>query len=115
MYKSLSGTKEVRTERGITFFYGKGNEKYHLGTGCLVHHRILSSVKRVEFVSDRISCIVLRGRWCNTIVSNVHTPRQAIRYDSKHNSYEELEQVFDHFPKYHLKMLLGEFNAKFGR
>jgi len=29
--------------------------------------------------------------------------------------YEELEQVFDHFPKYHMKMLLGEFNAKVGR
>jgi hypothetical protein len=29
--------------------------------------------------------------------------------------YEELEQVFDHFPKYHMKMLLGDFNAKVGR
>ena len=27
----------------------------------------------------------------------------------------ELEQVFDHFPKYHMKMLLGDFNAKVGR
>ena len=29
--------------------------------------------------------------------------------------YEELEHVFDHFPKYHVKILLGEFNLKFGR
>ena len=29
--------------------------------------------------------------------------------------YEELEQVFDHFPKYHMKMLLGDFNTKVGR
>jgi len=29
--------------------------------------------------------------------------------------YEELEQVFDHFLKYHMKMLLGDFNAKVGR
>jgi hypothetical protein len=29
--------------------------------------------------------------------------------------YEELEQVFDHFPKYHMKILLGDFNAKVGR
>ena len=29
--------------------------------------------------------------------------------------YEELEQVFDYFPKYHMKMLLGDFNAKVGR
>ena len=29
--------------------------------------------------------------------------------------YEELEQVFDHFPRYHTKILLGDFNAKVGR
>ena len=29
--------------------------------------------------------------------------------------YEELEQVFDHFPNYHMKILLGDFNAKVGR
>ena len=34
---------------------------------------------------------------------------------SKDAFYEELEQVFDHFPKYHMKMLLGDFNAKVGR
>ena len=35
--------------------------------------------------------------------------------DSNDNLYEELEQVFDHFPKYHMKILLVEFNAKVGR
>ena len=28
---------------------------------------------------------------------------------------EELEQVFDHLPKYHMKMLLEDFNSKVGR
>ena len=35
--------------------------------------------------------------------------------ESKDSFYEELEQVFDHFPKYHMKMLVGDFNAKVGR
>ena len=35
--------------------------------------------------------------------------------DSKDSFYEELEQVFDHFPLYHMKILLGDFNAKVGR
>jgi len=34
---------------------------------------------------------------------------------SKDSFYVELEQVFDHFPKYHMKMLLGDFNAKVER
>ena len=33
-----------------------------MGTGFFVHHRIVSADKRVEFVSDRMSYIVLRGR-----------------------------------------------------
>jgi len=35
--------------------------------------------------------------------------------DSKDCFYKELEQVFDHFPKYHMKILLRDFNAKVGR
>jgi hypothetical protein len=29
--------------------------------------------------------------------------------------YEELEHVFDKFPKYHMKILIGDFNARVGR
>jgi hypothetical protein len=29
--------------------------------------------------------------------------------------YDELERVFDKFPKYHVKILLGDFSAKVGR
>jgi hypothetical protein len=46
-----------------TFYYGKGNENHDLGTCLSVHERIMSAVKRVEFVNNRMSCIILRGRW----------------------------------------------------
>ena len=48
-----------------------------------VHHRIGLAVKRTEFVSNRISHIVLRGRWCNVIVLNLHAPREEKSDDSK--------------------------------
>jgi hypothetical protein len=29
--------------------------------------------------------------------------------------YEELKRILDHFPKYDIKILLGDYNAKVGR
>ena len=86
-----------------------------MGTGFFVHQRIASAVKRVEFVSDRVSYIIIRGRSCNIIVLNVHAPSKEKSDESKDSFYEELEQVFYHLPKYHMKILLGDFNAKVGR
>jgi hypothetical protein len=34
--------------------------------------------------------------------------------DIKDRFYEEVEQVFDKFPRYHMKILLGDFNAIVG-
>ena len=80
-----------------------------------MYHRTVSAIKRVEFVSDRMSYVVLRGRWCNIIVLNVHLPSQEKGDDSKDSFNEELEKGFDHFPKYHLKIILRVFNAKVER
>jgi len=58
---------------------------------------------------------VLGGRWRNIILVNVHAPSEENSDESKDSFYEELEKVFDHFPKYHMKMLLGDFNPKMER
>jgi hypothetical protein len=47
--------------RGLYFFLWKRERKSSIGNMIFVHHRIVSAVKRVEFVSDRVSYIVLRG------------------------------------------------------
>jgi exonuclease III len=118
----VMGVQEIRWDRGgteaaveYTFFYGKRNENHELGTGFFfVHKRIISAVKRIEFVSDRMLHIILRGCWCNIIVLNVHSPTEDDADDMKKSFYKELEHVFDKFPKCHMKTLFGDFNAEVG-
>jgi hypothetical protein len=48
-----------------------------------MHKRIISAVKRDEFVSDRMSYIILRGRWYHIIVLNIHAQTEEKTDDVK--------------------------------
>jgi len=97
----LVGVQEIRWDKVVTvragdyvFFCGQGNEN-QLGAGHFVHHKILSAVKRADFVSDKMSYIVLRGRWCNIIVLNVHAP-----------SGEKSDEIKDFFVRNYTRFLI---------
>ena len=77
------GQRDTLRAGDYNIFYGKGNKNHHLVTGLFVHHRRVSAVKRVEIVRDRMSYIVLRGRWFNIIILNVHAPSEEKSDDSK--------------------------------
>jgi hypothetical protein len=62
-----------------------------------------------------MSYIILRGRWFHIIVLNVHVTTEDKPDGVKYSFCEELEHIFDKFPKYHTKNLLRDFNAKVGR
>jgi endonuclease/exonuclease/phosphatase family metal-dependent hydrolase len=70
-----------------------------------VHKRIISTVKRVEFVSEKMSYIILRDRWCHIIDLNIHAP-----VEDKRNWNVCLINSLNN----HMKILLGDFNVKVG-
>jgi hypothetical protein len=77
--------------------------------------RVISAVKMVDFISNRKPCIVLRGHWCRIGVLNICAPTEDKIDSVKDRFQEELEHVFDRFPKYHMKILLGDFILKVGK
>jgi hypothetical protein len=44
----------------------------------------------------------------------VHVPTEDKDDVMKYSCYEELEQIFDQFPIYHMKITVGDFNARVG-
>jgi hypothetical protein len=71
--------------------------------GFFLLKRIRSAVKWVELVNDRMSYIILRCRWFDIIVLNVHAPTVDKTDDVKDSFYVELKCIFDKFLKYHKK------------
>jgi len=60
-----------------------------LRTRFFVHHSIVSGVKRVEFVGNSVSYIVLRGRRFDIIFLNVHATSEEKSDDSKDSFLRE--------------------------
>jgi hypothetical protein len=58
--------------------------------------------------------VTLKGCWCDIIVLNVRAITEDKVDDKKDSFYEELEHVSDQFPRYHMKIMLGDFNANVG-
>jgi hypothetical protein len=58
--------------------------------------------------------MLLRRLSCDTIVLNSHASTEDKRNASNDIFCDEKEQVFDHFPNYHVNIMLEYFNAKFG-
>ena len=115
----LVGVGEVRLDgNGVSpigdylLYYGEGNNNHQLGTVIFIHKRIKWTVKKAEFISERLY-LIPRIRWCDIVVINGHASTED-KDIMKYSFYEELEHTFDQFPRYHKKMLLGDFIAKVG-
>jgi alpha-glucuronidase len=98
-----------------TFFYEEGNEDHQLGRGFLLDKVISSAVRKFAFINNRISYIILRGRWCNIIVFNVHNVCENESEDIQDSFCEEVGNVCDQFRSYDMKIYLVNFIANVGR
>jgi hypothetical protein len=59
-----------------THFSMERRMSHELGTSFFVHKRIISAVKRVESVGDRMPYIILRCHWSHIIVLSIQCPNR---------------------------------------
>jgi hypothetical protein len=76
-----------------------GNENYDIETGSFKHKNLKSAVKKVGFVTDTMTNIVLKGRWCDITSLNVHLPIENKFGDEWSSSHKKLERTFGKLPK----------------
>jgi len=65
---------------------------------------MISAVKRVKVLSNRMLYGVLRRCWCD--IQNVHAVTENKSDKTKGSFCEELYHILDQFPKYLVKILL---------
>jgi hypothetical protein len=59
-----------------------------------------------------MSYVTLKYCWCDAIALNVHAPTKDKDDDIRDSFYKEPEQIFDQFPRYNMKILLGDLNKR---
>ena len=97
-----------------TLHYG-GSEIHSLGIGFMINRKILSAVKDIKFINERLGLLVVQGRWYKIAIINVHAPTEDKDGEIKDGFYEELEHLVDQLPNDYMKIVVGDFNAKIGK
>lgn len=115
---ALQETKQKGNEivnlDGYTFFNSGGTNRY-FGVGFLVSSEINQAVIDWQPLSERACVIRLRGQYRKISIVNVHMPTEEKDLEIKSDSYEELGTIIEKIPKYDIKLIVGDFNAKVGK
>lgn len=57
----------------------------------------------------------LKGKYQNLSLLNIHAPSEDKNTETKEEFYNMLDTQYESIPKYDLKIVLGDANAKIGR
>ncbi|XP_035787837.1 uncharacterized protein LOC118464508 [Anopheles albimanus] len=110
-----SGVRNIRGSTRYDIYYSCHAEHHILGTGFAVGQRLKSDIIGFRAIDERLCTLRLRGRFSNISLINVHAPTEDKTEEEKDLYYGRLLRAIDQCPKYDVKIILGDFNAKIGR
>lgn len=95
--------------------FKSGGENRMLGTGFILNEVAGKTVVDFEAYSDRMCRIRLRGKYRKISIVNIHAPSEEKDIELKQSFYEDLQSVVNSLPRYDIKIIIGDYNAKIGR
>lgn len=105
----------VLQNRDYDIYYSCHAKHHALGVGFLVSKKMKYTIIGFKNINERLCTIRVRGKFRNISLINVHAPTEESSSDDKEEFYDLVEQALDACPKYDVKIILGDLNAKIGR
>lgn len=96
-------------------FFNSGVDNRNLGVGFLINSKLKKEVVEFEGFSDRVCKLRIRGQFRKLSLINVHAPSEEKEIETKVKFYEELNKIMEEIPKFDIKYVVGDMNAKIGR
>ena len=114
--------QETRLESGIKkfdnfalFSSGLESKKHEFGCGFYGSGEFLKYVKDFKIINERICCLRLKVKWFSCTLINVHAPTNEKTEEIREKFCNLLEQNINPIARADIKIILGDFNAKFGK
>lgn len=108
----------IRKTSTCDIYYG---DCYHeqrqrlFGCGFAVRGRLRQKVLSFRHVSERVMTIRIKAQFHNISLICAHAPTEEKDDATKDCFYELLEKTYEQCPRYDVKIVLGDFNAKIGK
>lgn len=106
---------KVNTKSYQILYSGCNEGRHYAGVGFAIKKALLESVIKFNPISERISTIRLKGRIKNISVVTFYAPTEEKEDDIKDTFYSKLEDTINNIPRYDMKIILGDANAKVGK
>jgi hypothetical protein len=101
--------------RDFAICYSGNKKQTQFGTGFTIHKKYTSLIMDFNPVNERLCSLRMKGKIFNTTLICVHAPTEEKDDEQKDTFYDKLERLYMKSPKYDIKIVLGDFNAKLGK
>lgn len=96
-------------------FSGRSDNKHERGTGFIVHEKIAQHISDFKPINDRICLLTIALKKSKLTLICAYAPTDVSTEEDKEDFYNLLEETCLNIPNNHIRILLGDLNAKVGK